>query len=260
MAAGTEQLKPYANDSREKGEQVETMFNHIAHSYDTLNHTLSLSIDRLWRRAGIRQLQRLLPQTSDAPLRILDVATGTGDFALLAHRQLTRQGFDCRILGIDISDGMMDIARRKVEQAGLSEVITFSHENCEALTLPESSTDAIVSAFALRNFQHLQPCLREMVRVLRPGAPVVLIDLCAPRRFPMKQLFAFYEHALMPLAGRLVAGDKTAYAYLPASMHAVLQGQDMADQLRQAGFADIHFRRLLSGMCLMYWARKASPR
>ena len=245
---GTEQLKPYADDAREKGEQVETMFNTIAPTYDTLNHLLSLSIDRLWRRTAARQLQRLC---ASPPGQVLDVGTGTGDLAIGIHR---RTG--AHVLGIDISDDMMERGRRKVARAGLSDAITFAHENCEALSLPDDSMDGVASAFALRNFQHLLPCLREMERVLRPGAPVVLIDLCAPRHFPMKQLFALYEHVLIPLAGKLAAGDKRAYTYLPASMRAVLQGADMAAQLQQAGFADVRFRRLLCGMCLMYWAKK----
>ena len=230
------------------------MFDDIAPTYDALNHVLSLGIDRLWRRRAIRQLQRLLQERRierGTGCRVLDVATGTGDLAIEAHRRL-----GAHILGIDISDGMLALARQKVERAGLSEAITLRHEDCTSLSLPSESIDAVISAFALRNFAQLVPCLSQMARVLKPGAPAVVIDLCAPRHFPMKQLFHCYQHVLMPLCGRLIAHDKSAYTYLPASMQAVAQGEDMAALFRQAGFTEVQYTYLFSGMCVMYTSLK----
>ena len=230
------------------------MFDDIASTYDALNHVLSLGIDRLWRRRAICQLQRLLQERRierGTGCRVLDVATGTGDLAIEAHRRL-----GAHILGIDISDGMLALARQKVERAGLSEAITLRHEDCTSLSLPSESIDAVISAFALRNFAQLVPCLSQMARVLKPGAPAVVIDLCAPRHFPMKQLFHCYQHVLMPLCGRLIAHDKSAYTYLPASMQAVAQGEDMAALFRQAGFTEVQYTYLFSGMCVMYTGLK----
>lgn len=230
------------------------MFDGIAPTYDALNHVLSLGIDRLWRRRAIRQLQGLLQERRiemDTGCRVLDVATGTGDLAIEAHRRI-----GAHILGIDISDGMLALARRKVERAGLSEAITLRHEDCATLSLPSESIDAVISAFALRNFAQLLPCLRQMARVLKPGAPAVVIDLCAPRHFPMKQLFHCYQHILMPLCGRLIAHDRSAYTYLPSSMQAVAQGEDMATLFRQAGFTQVQHTYLFSGMCVMYTGLK----
>ena len=242
------------------GSGIAGMFDGIAPTYDALNHVLSLGIDRLWRRRAIRQLQGLLHVQPEAvrtlhssllTLHFLDVATGTGDLAIEAHRRL-----GAHILGIDISDGMLALARQKVERAGLSEVITLRHEDCATLSLPSESIDAVISAFALRNFAQLLPCLSQMARVLKPGAPAVVIDLCAPRHFPMKQLFHCYQHILMPLCGRLIAHDKSAYTYLPSSMQAVAQGEDMAALFRQAGFTEVQYTYLFSGMCVMYTGLK----
>lgn len=245
-------VKPYG-DGRAKGAQIAGMFDRIAHSYDAINHVLSLGIDRRWRRTAVRQLARMLPHPpSKGALHVLDVATGTGDLAIDACRQIHRLS----VLGIDISDAMMDIGRRKVERRALTDRITLRHEDCEALSLRDGSMDAVMSAFALRNFQRLDECLREMHRVMKPGAPIVVIDLCAPQHAPMRQLFHIYQHGLMSLAGRLIAGDKTAYAYLPASMKAVPQGEDMAQRFLRAGFNDVAHKYLFSNMCVMYYAHK----
>lgn len=240
--------KPYA-DARSKGEQVRTMFNRIAHSYDLLNHTLSAGVDRLWRRAAVDTLER----HARRPIHhLLDVATGTGDLALSACRRLP----ECRVLAIDIADAMLDVARRKTRKAHLQQRIDFRNEDCAALPLPDASIDAVASAFALRNFHDLPACLGQMQRVLKPRGTLVLIDLCAPRHAPMRHVFHAYKRWLMPLAGRLIAHDRQAYAYLPASMEAVPQGEDMDRLLRQAGFHDVRHRYLTTGMCVMYTATK----
>lgn len=240
-----EAIKPYGEDGS-KGRQVERMFDNIAHSYDLLNHTFSLGIDRYWRRAAIRSLQPFRPN------EILDVATGTGDFALLSARRLRPK---C-ILGVDLSEGMLAVGREKVERAGLSDVIRFQKEDCLRLRLPDATFDAVTVAYGVRNFEDLDQGLREMLRVLRRDGRLVIIELTAPQRFPMRQLFRFYSHVLMPALGRLVSRDARAYTYLPATMEAFPQGEVMQGVLQRAGFADVRFRRFTFGLSTLYTARK----
>ena len=250
-----EQIKPYGEEGT-KREQVELMFNNIAHSYDVLNHTLSLGVDRVWRNAAIKYLKPFfLPvQTSgEAGKRVvLDIATGTGDFAILAHRKLDSP----QVVGCDISEGMMDVGRRKVEKLGLSEMISFRNEDCSCLSFNDNSFDAVISAFALRNFQNLDQCLKEMHRVLNAGGHFSVIDLCTPVSFPMKQLFYIYKKGVMPLLGKLISKDNLAYTYLPDTMDAIPQAESMQEIIRQAGFRNVNFRRLPFGMCILYTAEK----
>ena len=240
-----EKIKPYDADGR-KEEQVERMFDNIAPTYDLLNHSLSLGIDRRWRRAAIRSLAPYKPR------RILDVATGTGDFALLTARMLCPDS----ILGVDLSEGMLTVAREKVEKVGLQSVISFQKEDCLALSLPDDSFDALTVAYGIRNFADLDRGLREMLRVLRPGGRLVIAELTVPRHFPMRQLFWLYAHLWMPLVGRLVSHDRAAYRYLPATMEAFPQGERMQEILEKAGFTDVNFRRFTFGLSTLYTAKK----
>lgn len=239
-----EHVKPYSQDGR-KVEQVERMFDHIAPAYDRLNHTLSWGIDRAWRRRAIRWLRPFAPQ------RIMDVATGTGDFALLACRMLR----PAELVGTDISEGMMQVARQKVREAGLDGRIRFRREDCEALTFADATFDAVTVAFGIRNFEHLDRGLREMCRVLRPGGHLVILELSTPERFPMRQLYRLYSR-LIPLAGRLISHDHSAYTYLPESIRAFPQGEVMQQSIRRAGFSEVKFQRLTAGICTLYMATK----
>lgn len=245
MAYKQETIKPY-RDEGSKGEQVERMFDSIAHSYDFLNHTLSLGIDRRWRRAAIRSLSPYRPK------EILDVATGTGDFAILSARMLRPE----RLLGIDLSEGMMEVGRKKVKEACLDKVITFRKDDCLALTAESETFDAVTVAFGIRNFEKLDQGLKEIRRVLRPEGRLAIIELTAPMKFPMKQLFWLYSHVLMPLFGYLISRDKKAYTYLPATMEAFPQGEEMKQILARAGFRDVRFRRFTFGLCTLYTAAK----
>lgn len=240
-----EQIKPYSPDGA-KGRQVEQMFDSIAHSYDFLNHVLSLGIDRSWRRTAIDSLRPF------APKRLLDVATGTGDFALLAMRRLNLDG----ILGVDLSEGMLRVGREKVEQQGLSDRITLRKADCMQLDIPDNSFDAVTVAYGVRNFEDLDRGLQEMRRVLRPGGRLVIIELTTPVRFPMKQLFRFYSRILMPIVGKTVSHDARAYTYLPATMEAFPQGEVMQEILRKAGYTDVRFRRFTFGLSTLYTAAK----
>ena len=229
-----------------KRSQVEAMFNNIAPTYDRLNHTLSLGIDRRWRRAAIDALKPFAPHT------ILDIATGTGDFAILAARRLKPDS----IIGVDISEGMMDVGREKVKQEGLDYTISFKKDDCTALTFDSDSFDAVTVAYGARNFEDLEAGLREMCRVLHPGGHLMLVELTTPPRFPMKQFFAFYSHTVMPFIGRLISHDDSAYTYLPRSMEAFPQAEQLVPTLKKCGFSNVQFKRFTFGLSTMYLATK----
>lgn len=239
-----ESIKPY--NSGEKGKQVEEMFNNIAPTYDTLNHRLSWDIDKGWRKKAIAQLQPFSPR------HILDIATGTGDFAILAARMLTPE----KLVGADISEGMMDIGRQKVKRARLEQIISFEKEDCLQLSYPENSFDAVTAAFGIRNFPDLDRGLKEIFRVLKPGGHLSIVELTAPVVFPMKQLFKVYSHTVLPIYGRLVSRDDSAYRYLTATIEAFPQGEQMVGILKKAGFSEARFERLTFGICTMYLATK----
>ena len=222
------------------------MFDKIAPSYDRLNHALSLGIDRRWRRTAVDALGIHQPQ------QILDIATGTGDFALLLAKRIKPQ----HIIGADISEGMMAIGREKVKEEGLQNVISFQYEDCMQLSFPDGSFDAVTSSYGVRNFQNLDKGLQEMQRVLRPGGHLLIVELTPPPSFPMKQLFWLYAHVVMPLLGRLISHDDSAYTYLPASMEAFPQPEQMEGILRKAGFTEVQWRRFTFGISTMYLATK----
>ena len=240
-----EQIKPYGN-SGDKGEQVEQMFDNIAPTYDVLNHRLSGDIDKRWRRKAIAQLAPFRPQ------KLLDIATGTGDFALLAARMLQPQ----QLIGADISEGMMAVGRQKVQRQGLEKMISFRREDCMQLSFADESFDAVTAAFGIRNFKDLDTCLRELHRVLRPGGHLSIVELSAPVRPPMSWFFKIYSHTLLPLYARIVSKDKSAYRYLISSIEAFPQGEEMTQILCKAGFEQVTFRRLTFGVCTMYLATK----
>jgi len=240
-----EQITPYSN-GKEKGEQVEEMFDGIAHSYDKLNHQLSFGIDYLWRNAAIKRLKPYGPKT------ILDIATGTGDFAILAARKLKPES----IKGVDISEGMMCIGKEKVEQAGLGNVISFENEDCTSLSYNAGSFDAVTASFGIRNFQDLDAGLREICRVLKKGGHACLVEFSYPQWFPMKQLFKLYSHTILPLYGKIVSGDNMAYSYLISSIEAFPQGETMVEILKKAGFSVVTYKRLTFGICTCYLATK----
>ena len=222
------------------------MFDKIAPSYDRLNHALSLGIDRRWRRTAVDALGIHQPQ------QILDIATGTGDFALLLAKRIKPQ----HIVGADISEGMMAVGREKVKEEGLQNVISFQYEDCMQLSFPDGSFDAVTSSYGVRNFQNLDKGLQEMQRVLRPGGHLLIVELTPPPSFPMKQLFWLFAHVVMPLLGRLISHDDSAYTYLPASMQAFPQPEQMEGILRKAGFTEVQWRRFTFGISTMYLATK----
>ena len=239
-----EEIKPY-NDG-EKAKQVEEMFDNIAPSYDKLNHRLSWNIDKGWRRKAIRQLAPFKPQ------KLLDIATGTGDFAILAAEMLHPQ----KLVGADISEGMMEIGRKKVRKKGLQDIISFDKEDCLHLSYQDETFDAVTAAFGIRNFADLDSGLREMQRVLRKDGHLSIVELTSPVSFPMKQLFHLYSHTVLPVYGRLISKDTSAYSYLTKTIEAFPQGEEMVEILHKAGFSEASFKRLTFGICTMYFARK----
>lgn len=240
-----EKIKPY-NGLGEKGRLVERMFDSIAPTYDTLNHRLSLNIDKGWRKRAIKQLLPFAPKT------VLDIATGTGDFAILAAQILQPS----RLVGVDISQRMVDIGQKKVAEAELQGIISFEKEDCLSLSFADETFDAVTAAFGIRNFQDLDRGLTEMCRVLRKGGHLSIVELTAPISAPMRWLFKVYSHTFLPLYGRLISKDKEAYRYLTATIEAFPQGDRMVDILRKAGFSKASYRRLTFGVCTMYFATK----
>jgi ubiquinone/menaquinone biosynthesis methyltransferase len=240
-----EKIKPY-NSTDEKGKVVEEMFDNIAPTYDTLNHRLSWNIDKSWRKKAIKQLSPFKPKT------ILDIATGTGDFAILSAKMLLPD----TLIGADISEGMMEIGRQKVKNERLESIISFQKEDCLNLTFPSDTFEAVTAAFGIRNFQDLERGLVEMYRVLKKGGHLCIIELTTPISFPMKQLFKVYSKVVLPFYGRLISKDSSAYDYLNKTIAAFPQGETMMKILQKAGFAKTSFKRLTFGICTMYIAEK----
>ena len=240
-----EQIKPYEGTG-DKGKLVEEMFDNIAPTYDTLNHRLSWDIDKGWRKKAIK---RLLPY---APKKMLDIATGTGDFAILAAQMLHAE----QPVGADVSEGMMEIGRQKVKRMGLDKVISFEKQDCLHLGYEDETFDAVTAAFGIRNFQNLDQGLSEMCRVLKKGGHLCIVELTTPVSFPMKQLFRIYSGTVLPIYGKLISKDQSAYDYLNKTIAAFPQGEVMMEVLMKAGFEKAEFKRLTFGICTLYFATK----
>ena len=244
MSVEVERVLPYAGDE-DKGTQVRRMFDSIAGRYDMLNRMLSFGMDRSWRRKTVDSLRPFSPQ------RILDVASGTGDLALLMCRRFQPQ----QIIAADLSEEMMAVGRRKVTKAGYASRISFEHQDCMTLTYSDHSFDAITVAFGVRNFADLERGLSEMERVLRPDGQLRILELSTPKHFPMKQLYALYSRTIIPLVGSWFSLEKSAYRYLPASIRKMPQGREMVRLLERQGF-DVQVRTFTGGTCSLYSATK----
>lgn len=240
-----ETLLPYGDGDRKRN-QVQNMFDAIAHQYDFLNHFMSFQQDKGWRKKAILSLK------DDAPQNMLDIATGTGDFALEAYKWLKPE----HITGADLSEGMMEVGARKVKKAGLEKVIHFEIQDCTALTFEDNTFDAVTVAFGVRNFENISKGISEMFRVLKPGGKMVIIELSRPENFPLKQLFNMYSSIVLPTAGRLFSKDNRAYEYLPASIQVVPQGKKMVRIIEETGFEQSSCTNFTFGVCTMYTGRK----
>jgi demethylmenaquinone methyltransferase/2-methoxy-6-polyprenyl-1,4-benzoquinol methylase len=244
MTYKAEKILPFQDNDAPKGIQIENMFDAIAGQYDRLNHTLSFGIDYYWRKKGISALKDVCPE------KILDIAAGTGDLALLAHRLLQPE----RILCIDISEKMMQIGREKVSRAGLSGKIEFERQDCMQLQFADRSFDAAMIAFGVRNFENLDRGLQEVLRTLRPGGKLIILELSVPEYFPVKQAYQLYSRTVIPLISRIVSGNKPAYNYLTRSIAAFPQGRRMKGILEKNGFCDVQYKKLTFGICTLYSA------
>lgn len=221
------------------------MFDNIAPKYDFLNHFLSLGIDNLWRKKAIRILSRYKYDL------LLDVATGTGDFAIAASKLKPS-----KIVGFDLSEQMINVGKVKVQKLGLDGIIEFQKGDSEAMPFADQQFDAITVAFGVRNFENLENGLKEFVRVLKPGGVAVILEFSKPKYFPMKQLYLLYFFTILPLVGRMVSKDRSAYSYLPESVMAFPDDQKFLDILKRVGFASYSQRRLTFGIATIYIAQK----
>lgn len=237
-----EEIKPYKETEKAKKQQVADMFDNISGTYDFLNHFMSLGIDILWRKKAIRSLKKHNPQL------MLDVATGTGDFALESIRQLN----PAKIIGVDISAGMLEIAREKIAKKGLEGQFEVQLGDSEGLQFEDDYFDAVTAAFGVRNFENLEKGLADICRVTRPGGRAVILEFSKPRVFPVKQLYNFYFHKITPFIGRVFSKDSRAYEYLPESVAQFPDGKEFTDILKKVGFSEAIARPQFFGVCTIY--------
>ncbi len=241
-----EKILPYKSSGKSKKTQVAEMFDNIAGKYDFLNHFLSLNIDKIWRKKSVKLLKKSSPKI------ILDTATGTGDFALEIYKQLKPQ----KITGIDISEGMLNIAEKKIQKRNLSNIIEFQKGDSENLNFPDNYFDAVTAAFGVRNFESLTKGLSEMKRVLKPSGEILILEFSQPEKFPVKQLYQFYSEKILPLLGKLFSQDKSAYTYLPESVNAFPYGKIFKKILEDTGFESVKIKQLAFGISSIYYAVK----
>ena len=236
---------PYKDKLDPKKEQVAEMFNNISPKYDLLNHVLSLGIDIIWRKKAIKYLQK------DAPKLILDIATGTGDFAIEALALNPD-----KIIGVDISEGMLSEGRKKMVKRGLQEKIEMLMGDSEGLLFEDNKFDAVIVSFGVRNFENLEKGLADMYRVLKPGGKTVILEFSKPKSFPMKQAYGFYSHVILPQIGKIVSKDNSAYTYLPESVEAFPDGENFLTVLKKVGFHSTLCKQLTFGISSIYVGQK----
>ena len=236
-------VTPY-NSSESKKKQVSEMFDNIANSYDFLNHSLSLGMDNVWRKIAIKKL-------TNNPKIILDIATGTGDFAVSAAKYT-----HAKITGIDISQGMLNVGIEKVRKKNLNNRISLQLADSESLPFNDNTFDAITAGFGVRNFENLNKGLSEMKRVLNKDGIVVILEPSTPKYFPLKQFYKLYFHHVLPTIGAWISKDKSAYSYLPESVDAFPSGEKFIVELKNVGFRDCKHIPLTFGIVSLYIAIK----
>ncbi|MFO7868638.1 MAG: bifunctional demethylmenaquinone methyltransferase/2-methoxy-6-polyprenyl-1,4-benzoquinol methylase UbiE [Bacteroidales bacterium] len=233
---------PYTNSKLSHKKQVALMFNNIAGTYDLLNHVLSFGIDKIWRKQAIKAIQK------HSPLTILDIATGTGDFAILAAQKLSPE----KIIGIDISEKMLEKGIKKIAKKHLSSIITLQLNDSEKMEFADNSFDATLTGFGVRNFENLSAGLSENYRVLKKDGVAAILEFSKPQKFPVKQLYFFYFKYILPTIGKVISKDYNAYKYLPESVDNFPYGKAFIKHAQQAGFKNITHKKLTCGIASLY--------
>lgn len=240
-----QEVVPLPESNSGKKEQISGMFDRIAKRYDLLNHVLSLGIDKIWRKKAIKTLASIQPQN------ILDIATGTGDFAIAAMKLSPT-----KITGLDISKGMLEIGQEKIEKLKLQDTIHLQYGDSEQIPFADNSYDAVTCAYGVRNFENLEKGLTEMARVMRPGGRLAILEFSKPKSFPFKNIYNFYFNNILPTMGKRVSKDETAYTYLPESVKAFPDGEDFLKILQKCGFNACQATPLTMGITTLYTATK----
>lgn len=238
-------IKPYNREETSKKEEVSEMFNNISAEYDFLNHFMSMGIDAIWRRKAINILKRYEPK------KIIDLAAGTGDFSLAA----TRLHPD-RIIGVDISDGMLEMGRKKIKKKKKDHIITLVNGDSENLQFEDNEFDALTVGFGVRNYENLEKGLAEMLRVLKPGGKAIILEFSKPKKFPFKQFFDFYLKVMIPFFGKIFSKDSRAYVYLPESMRIFPEGEDFLAILEKVGYNEVRATPVSGGIATIYEGMK----
>tara|TARA_B100000683_G_C12486816_1_gene553304 strand:- start:1515 stop:2246 length:732 start_codon:yes stop_codon:yes gene_type:complete len=241
-----DQVKPYQDSNLSKKKQVEQMFDNISHKYDFLNHFLSFGIDKIWRNKTIKVVGE------NNPKYILDVATGTGDLAFVAQKKLNPN----KIVGLDLSNGMLNVGRQKSKKRGLEKIIEFTQGDSEKLPFEDNLFDAVMVSFGVRNFENLIAGLSEINRVLKKDGKITVLEFSKPSTFPVKQAYGIYSKYLLPIFGAAISKDKSAYQYLPESVAAFPEGESFLRKLESAGFNSFFMKRLSGGIATIYSAKK----
>ncbi len=238
-------VKPYNDGDTSKKEEVATMFNNISKRYDFLNHFLSLGIDKIWRKKAIKLLREIEPKS------VLDIATGTGDFAIAALKLKPEE-----VVGVDISQGMLDVGIEKMKRKGLDDIISMQLGDSEKLPFEDNRFDALTVGFGVRNYENLEKGLSDMLRVLRPEGRAIILEFSKPRKFPVKQTFGFYSKRVIPFLGKTISKDKRAYEYLPESVEAFPEGKDFLDIMSKVGYKNVDSQMVSGGIATIYWGTK----
>lgn len=241
-----DKVLPHEDSKLTKKEQVSQMFDNIAPRYDFMNHFLSMGIDKGWRKNAIAQLIHIKPET------VLDVATGTGDLAILTYTILHPK----KVVGIDISEGMLELGRIKLKERKLNNVIEFTKGDAENVLFPDASFDAVTVAFGVRNFQDLEKGLTEMLRVLKPGGKVVILEFSKPKQPPVKAFYNLYMNRIAPFFGKLFAKNKEAYQYLNNSINAFPEREELLRIMKKCGYAKTYYKPQTMGICCIYCGSK----
>lgn len=237
----SQEVKPYGKADSSKKQEVAEMFDNISARYDFLNHFLSLGIDKIWRRKAVNKLKALQPK------RILDLATGTGDFAIALMRLNPSE-----IIGMDISAGMLDVGKVKMKKRKIDSIVKMQLGDSENLPFEDGYFDALTVGFGVRNYENLEKGLSEMLRVLRPEGMAVILEFSKPKKFPIKQYFAFHSKYIIPFFGKRISKDSSAYTYLPESVAAFPEGEAFETILKKLGYKQVTSTLVSGGIATIY--------